>query len=220
MRSHTLHRLLGLIGLFTMGAAMAIEEPPYDTLIAQAPFELRHYAPTLVAQAVVAGDMDAASNQGFRLIADFIFGNNQVAGSEQAAKIAMTAPVTVAPQSAKVAMTAPVTVQPQAGGGMAEAQQWRVQFVMPRQYTLANIPKPKNSAVTLHEVPRQYMVVHRYTGFNTQGRIQEKTQELLAWAQRQSLKVIGTPQLSRYDPPWTLPFMRRHEVVFDVEAKD
>ena len=101
------HALLALLfGFLWMESAMAIEEPHYDVIVSQAPFELRHYAPTLIAQTIVEGDMDAASNKGFRLIADFIFGNNLAAGSEQAGKIAMTAPVTVEPQSSKIAMTA------------------------------------------------------------------------------------------------------------------
>jgi hypothetical protein len=203
-----------LVGFLGMESAMAIEEPHYEVRLSQAPFELRHYAPTLIAQTIVEGDMDAASNKGFRLIADFIFGNNLAAGSEQAAKIAMTAPVTVEPQSSKIAMTAPVTIEPQRGS----AQQWRIHFVMPSQYTLANIPKPKNSAVTLHELPNKYFVVHRYSGFNTVARVQEKTEEALAWAKQQSLKVVGTPQLSRYDPPWTLPMFRRNEIMVEVAA--
>jgi hypothetical protein len=212
LNTHTLLALL--VGFLGMESAMAIEEPKYEVLTSQAPFELRHYAPTLIAQTIVEGDMDAASNKGFRLIADFIFGNNLAAGSEQAAKIAMTAPVTVEPQSSKIAMTAPVTIEPQSGS----AQQWRIHFVMPSQYTLATIPKPKNSAVTLHELPSKYFVVHRYSGFNTEARVQEKTDEALAWAKQQSLKVAGTPQLSRYDPPWTLPMFRRNEIMVEVAA--
>jgi len=212
LNTHTLLALL--VGFLGMESAMAIEEPKYEVRISQAPFELRHYAPTLIAQTIVEGDMDEASNKGFRLIADFIFGNNLAANSEQAAKIAMTAPVTVEPQSSKIAMTAPVTIEPQLGS----AQQWRVHFVMPSQYTLANIPKPKNSAVTLHELPSKYFVVHRYSGFNTVARVQEKTDEALAWAKQQSLKVVGTPQLSRYDPPWTLPMFRRNEIMVEVAA--
>jgi SOUL heme-binding protein len=212
LNTHTLLALL--VGFLGMESAMAIEEPKYEVRISQAPFELRHYAPTLIAQTIVEGDMDEASNKGFRLIADFIFGNNLAANSEQAAKIAMTAPVTVEPQSSKIAMTAPVTIEPQLGS----AQQWRVHFVMPNQYTLANIPKPKNSAVTLHELPSKYFVVHRYSGFNTVARVQKKTDEALAWAKQQSLKVVGTPQLSRYDPPWTLPMFRRNEIMVEVAA--
>jgi hypothetical protein len=212
LNTHTLLALL--VGFLGMESAMAIEEPKYEVRASQAPFELRHYAPILIAQTIVEGDMDTASNKGFRLIADFIFGNNLAAGSEQAAKIAMTAPVTVEPQSSKIAMTAPVTIEPQSGS----AQQWRVHFVMPSQYNLANIPKPKNSAVTLHELPSKYFVVHRYSGFNTEARVQEKTNEALAWAKQQSLKVVGTPQLSRYDPPWTLPMFRRNEIMVEVAA--
>ena len=224
----TTHTLLALVfGFLGMESAMAIEEPTYDVRISQAPFELRHYAPTLIAQTLVEGDMDEASNKGFRLIADFIFGNNLAANSEQAAKIAMTAPVTVEPQSSKIAMTAPVTLEPQSGSApagqsgdtrVASTKQWRIHFVMPSQYNLATIPKPKNSAVTLHELPSKYFVVHRYSGFNTVARVQEKTDEALAWAKQQSLKVVGTPQLSRYDPPWTLPMFRRNEIMMEVAA--
>ena len=201
LNTHTL--LAVLVGFLGMESAMAIEEPRYDVRMSQAPFELRHYAPVLIAQTIVEGDMDAASNKGFRLIADFIFGNNMAAGSEPSAN-----------QAAKIAMTAPVTVEPQ----LDSAQQWRVHFVMPSQYTLANIPKPNNSAVTLHELPSKYVVVHRYSGFNTVARVQEKTDETLAWAKQQSLKVVGTPQLSRYDPPWTLPMFRRNEILVEVAA--
>jgi hypothetical protein len=208
-----------LLGLLWLESAMAIEEPRYDVIVSQPPFELRHYAPILIAQTIVDGDMDTASSQGFRLIANYIFGNNLAVGSDQAAKIAMTTPVTVEPQSAKIAMTAPVTLELQSSDTrLAGVTQWRIHFVMPSQYTLANIPKPNNSAVTLHEVPSQYMAVHRYSGFNTQSRVQEKTEALLAWAQQQSLKVVGTAQLSRYDPPWTLPMFRRNEIMVEVAA--
>jgi len=198
-----------LLACLWLESAMAIEEPHYDVIVSQPPFELRHYAPTLIAQSIVDGDMDAASSKGFRLIANYIFGNN----------VAMTTPVTVEPQSSKIAMTAPVTIEPQSGDTrVAGASQWRIHFVMPSQYTLANIPKPINSAVTLHELPRKYMAVYRYSGFNTQARVQEKTEEALAWAKQQSLKVVGTPQLSRYDPPWTLPMFRRNEIMVEVAA--
>jgi len=89
---------------------------------------------------------------------------------------------------------------------------------MPSQYTLANIPKPKNEAVTLKEVPSKHFVVHSYTGFNTLSRVQSKTDEAMEWASSKSLKVIGTPQLSRYDPPWTLPMFRRNEIMLEIAA--
>ena len=209
---------LGL-GILWITPAMAIEEPKYEVIVSDAQFEVRHYAPVLIAETIVEGDMDAASSKGFRLIADFIFGNNLSSDTDKKAKIAMTAPVTVEPQSSKIAMTAPVTVEPQAAeSNMKTAKTWRINFVMPSQYTLANIPKPKNNAVSLREVPSKYFIVHKYSGFNTVSRVQTKTDETVEWAIKRSYKMIGTPQLSRYDPPWTLPMFRRNEVMLEIAA--
>jgi hypothetical protein len=208
--------VLGL-GLLWIKPAMAIEEPKYEVVTADAQFEVRHYAPILIAETFVEGDMDAASSKGFRLIADFIFGNNLSSDTDKKSKIAMTAPVTVEPQSSKIAMTAPVTVEPQAAeSSMKTAKTWRINFVMPSQYTLATIPKPKNNAVTLREVPSKYFIVHKYSGFNTASRVQAKTDEAVEWATKRSYKIIGTPQLSRYDPPWTLPMFRRNEIMIEI----
>ena len=207
---------LGL-GILWITPAMAIEEPKYEVIVSDAQFEVRHYAPVLIAETIVEGDMDAASSKGFRLIADFIFGNNLSSDTDKKSKIAMTAPVTVEPQSSKIAMTAPVTVEPQAAeSNMKTAKTWRINFVMPSQYTLANIPKPKNNAVSLREVPSKYFIVHKYSGFNTASRVQAKTDEAVEWATKRSYKIIGTPQLSRYDPPWTLPMFRRNEIMIEI----
>ena len=209
---------LGL-GILWITPAMAIEEPKYEVIVPDAQFEVRHYAPVLIAETIVEGDMDAASSKGFRLIADFIFGNNLSSDTDKKSKIAMTAPVTVEPQSSKIAMTAPVTVEPQAAeSNMKTAKTWRINFVMPSQYTLANIPKPKNNAVSLREVPSKYFIVHKYSGFNTVSRVQTKTDETVEWAIKRSYKMIGTPQLSRYDPPWTLPMFRRNEIMIEIAA--
>jgi len=67
-----------LISILIATAVMAIEEPKYIVLEKSEPFELRAYAPRIVAEVKVDGDLDAASSQGFRLIAAYIFGKNQV----------------------------------------------------------------------------------------------------------------------------------------------
>ena len=194
---------LGL-GILWITPAMAIEEPKYEVIVSDAQFEVRHYAPVLIAETIVEGDMDAASSKGFRLIADFIFGNNLSSDTDKKSKIAMTAPVTVEPQAAE--------------SNMKTTKTWRINFVMPSQYTLANIPKPKNNAVSLREVPSKYFIVHKYSGFNTVSRVQTKTDETVEWAIKRSYKMIGTPQLSRYDPPWTLPMFRRNEIMLEIAA--
>ena len=139
-----------------------------------------------------------------RAIADFIFGNNKAPGQSA---------------SAKIAMTAPVTVQPRANdNSLREARDWRIQFVMPSQYTMETLPKPNNQAVQLREVPTQRFAVLRYSGLNSESKVEDKTNELLAWVKSKNWQMLGSPQLSRYDPPWTLPMWRRNEIRVEVTA--
>ncbi len=123
--------LIFLISLLIASTVMATEEPKFTLIEFSEPFELREYAPQIIAEVTVSGDLDSASSQGFRLIAAYIFGQNHV--SE---KIAMTAPVGIEAgkeqKSAKIAMTAPVGIQADPPIQGAD-QQWTVSFVMPSQ---------------------------------------------------------------------------------------
>jgi hypothetical protein len=216
-RAHTLLPLL--FSLLWIGSAMATEEPKYKVLATDGSIEVRHYEPLLIAEVIVDGDMDEASNKGFRLIADYIFGNNQSADNAASSKIAMTAPVTVAPQSSNMSMTAPVTIEAQsAATEIGNTNTWRVHFVMPSQYRLNTIPKPNNKAVSLREVPEKFVVVLKYSGFNTTAKVQRLSDEALAWSKAKGMKILGSPQLARYDPPWTLPMFRRNEIMVEVSA--
>ena len=200
---------------------MATEEPNYTILSQTDDFELRRYDGQIVAQTWVTGDQDAASRKGFKILADYIFGNN-TAPSGKSSKISMTAPVTIQPESMsseenkdsdesqKIAMTAPVSMQ-QADG------KWRVQFTMPSQYTMQSLPKPNNPDITITELPVQTYGVIKFSGLAGSNKVAEKTEALQSWMQSQNLKIIGTPELARYNPPWTLPFMRRNEVMIRYE---
>ncbi len=207
-------------GLMATSAALAIEEPKYKILDQEAGFELRQYAPFIVAETWVDGDMDAASNKGFRVIADYIFGNNKAPQSTQSSKIAMSAPVTLAPdaQPLKLDMTAPVSLQPAVEASTwVQTQRWRVQFVMPDKYTLESLPIPNNGAIKLREVPAKTVAVAKYSGLNTDSRIRKETQALTDWVQARKLVPSGPPQLARYDPPWVLPMLRRNEIQLEIK---
>ncbi|MEQ1767329.1 MAG: heme-binding protein [Methylotenera sp.] len=182
--------LCGLLILLFANVAMAIEEPKFTILEKSGAFELRAYAPRVVAETLVDGSLDDASGAGFRRIADYIFGNNtsHKGGSE------------------KISMTAPVTMQQSAG-------QWRMYFVMPSQYSLSTLPTPNNGAVTLRELPESRAAVLRFSGLAGEEKTAKKTAELLAWLKSKNITPIGTPELARYNPPWTLPFLRRNEVM-------
>ena len=202
--------LLLAIALAAMPAA-ATEEPRFETLRQAGDFELRLYAPMIVAETFVPGDLSQASGDGFRVIAGYIFGNNVSARGAGAEKVAMTAPVTMEAASEKIAMTAPVTVEAGATEG------YRMHFVMPSAYTLETLPRPRDDRVRLREIPAQRMAVVRFSGFAGEEKVRERTNELLDWLRTEGLKPAGPPQLARYDPPWTLPFLRRNEVMVTLD---
>jgi hypothetical protein len=134
----------------------------------------------------------------------------------------MTAPVVVEPltSSEKIEMTAPVTVTPE--GTLPEpgmqANRWRIQFVMPATYSMATLPKPTNPAVSLREVPAKRYAVIVFSGLAGKKTVQEKTAALLASMRTHKLEPLGAPRLARYDPPWTLPFFRRNEILIEIAA--
>lgn len=204
--------LLAAAGLAGVGSitwsAMAsnVETPDYSVSSKSGNLEIREYGLTIVAEATVEGERDKAIQRGFRIIADYIFGNNL-----SSAKVAMTAPVTQQ-SSEKVAMTAPVMQQ-------ASGKFWNVRFVMPSKYTIETLPKPVNPKVALIEVPAKRFAVIRFSGFAGQGSLDEHEAQLRAFMAERGLTAINRPQYAFFNAPRTLPFMRRNEVMIEVSRK-
>jgi hypothetical protein len=185
-------------------AAMAETEQPKFTVLAQdKDFELRSYAPMIVAEVSVGGTRDEAVNAGFRILAGYIFG-----GNEPQAKIAMTAPVTQQKGEA-IAMTAPVTQQARGGD-------WLVRFTMPASFTMATLPKPTDARIRLVAVPGRKVAALRFSGFRTDEALAAQADRLATILSARGLKPAGPPTFAYYDPPWTLPFLRRNEVLRDI----
>lgn len=199
--------LIGLCLFLITGTAVAIEEPKYRVIETSGEFELRVYDPKIIAEVEVTGSLKKASNKGFKLIADYIFGNNTSRSNiESNEKISMTVPVTMKAKSEKVAMTAPVTMK-------KSGEKWNMHFVMPNSYTLATLPKPNNSAVKIRQLEGAKYAVIRFSGLAGKTKADKKTAKLEKWLKNRNIKAIGTPELARYNPPWTLPFMRRNEIM-------
>ncbi|MBU3693918.1 MAG: heme-binding protein [Rhodocyclaceae bacterium] len=201
---------------------MAVEEPRYSVERAEASMELRQYPGFVVAETWVQGDFDSAGRTGFRRIAGYIFGKN-LSTRGDAEKIAMTAPVTMAPgttapvnpapASERIAMTAPVTMQADAA---ADAGSWRVHFVMPSAYKLADLPRPLDADVKLREVPAHRVAAITFSGWTTRASIAENTGRLQGWMAKLGLKPASAPQVARYNDPFTLPWNRRNEILIEV----
>jgi hypothetical protein len=170
---------------------MATEEPKFNTLEKSGDFELRQYEPIIVAETFVIGTLDQASSAGFRLIASYIFGNNKSRTGVSEEKIAMTRPVTIE----------------------HFGDTWRVYLIMPASYTINTLPYPKDTRVSLREIEAQKKAVITFSGFTGEGKVNEKTDTLLEWMKSHQLEATSTAKLARYNPPWTLPFMRRNEIL-------
>lgn len=184
---------------------MAVEEPTFQIVMSEGDFQVRDYPSLVVAQVEVGGDRRAASNEGFRLLAGYIFGGN--AGKRD---IAMTSPVTQV-QGSKIAMTAPVTLAGDPG-------RWTVQFTMPGKYSIEELPTPNNKRVRLTSLPPARMAVLKFSGLTGDSRVAHQTERLEAFLRDHKLMPTGKPLLARYDPPWTPWFMRRNELLVPVSV--
>jgi hypothetical protein len=199
---------LALFGVLMVAAskAHAAEEPRWTLVFQDGPFEVRDYAPTVVAETTVVGDRGGAINQGFRRLARYIFGGNQ-----PAQEIAMTAPVAQRAAGQRIAMTAPVTQWPVDEG-------WIVTFYMPPGSTLQDMPPPLDAAVQLRERPQRRVAVIRFSGLATHDNLTRHADELLRRIESRGEVARGPVTYAFYNPPWTLPWARRNEVMIELRG--
>jgi len=172
---------------------MAIEIPKYKVLKKERNFEIRQYNAYITASVEVnEKDYSAATNQGFRYIADYIFGNNT--------------------KKSSISMTTPVLQEEES----VSENTYKISFVMPSKYTLETLPLPNNHKVVLTKVPTFRAAVISFSGLVNEKIITKKTEELKNWVKKQKLKNTELIQTARYNPPWTLWFLRRNEIIMQI----
>jgi len=183
------------------------EEPSFERLADYDGFEVRQYGSRIVAETVVEGDADAATSEGFRRLAGYIFG-----GNDGGASISMTTPVERSPEGVRIAMTTPVERAQREG-------RWVVTFTMPADYTLGTLPKPNDDRVVLRELQREPVAVLRFSGRADEAAKREHADDLLARLRDRGYEPTGEPTLAQYDPPWVLGLFRRNEVMIPVRHR-
>ena len=202
MMTHATH--LGLAAFFVAASVTAATEaqmykgyetPAFEVLRKDGPIELRSYPPHLVAEVRVQGDRSSAVGRGFRTLAKYIFGGNA--------------------DREKVAMTAPVAQLPTTDPDQAD-DVWDVQFMMPSGYDIDSQPQPTDDAIRFSMTEPEKQAVIRFSGFWTDRKLRQKAEALKAWAEQESLQIVGKPRYCFYDDPFTLPFNRRNEVAFVI----
>lgn len=184
---------------------MAFEEPKFSVISKLEEIEIRQYSEYLVAETEVQGDRDEAGSAGFKILAGYIFGNNR--GDNN---IAMTAPV-VQTERETLEMGSPLISQ------SSEKQKWTLQFMMPSKYSLDTLPKPKDPRVHFKQVPARKMASITYSGRWTESNYKEHLDVLIHEMSKAKLKGKGTPIWARYNSPFTPWFLRKNEILIEIE---
>ena len=195
--------LILIVGVLAGPVMSDVEKPDYKVIQSEQNIEIRQYEPMIIAEVEVDGKREDAIGDGFRLLADYIFGDNTV---QQV--ISMTAPVQQK-ENQKIAMTAPVQQQ-------STGKSWRMSFVMPSKYSMDSLPVPNNNHVRLKEILTKKFVVIEFSGTNSNENITEHENKLMNYIAANKLKIIGSFKYAFYNAPWTLPFMRRNEVMIEI----
>lgn len=208
---HLLLTVVLLAGLLSSGCALfggqAAPEPEYTVAVSEPPFEIRDYPPLAVATTTVSGDYDQAVDAGFRRLFDYIRGANR-----PAAEIPMTAPVITEPAGRDIPMTAPVITE-------ERGDAWQVMFVLPPDMDAGDAPRPTDPEVQIDTLPERRVAVVGFSGFLDAENIAEQRSRLARWLEGRGEQPAGPWQAAGYHPPWTLPWLRRNEVMVPVTGR-
>jgi len=201
------------IALLSTGCSLfgknSVEEAKYKVIVHEDRNEIRLYSSAIVAKTTIRGPFKEAQNDGFRLLAGYIFGKNK---SNE--KIAMTAPVVQTSKSEKIAMTAPVVMSP------GNDKEWTMTFTMPSKYTLETLPVPTDKRVQIERSEERSVAAVTFTGLWSEETNREKAEQLKDWLKKfPEYEITSGPMFAGYNPPWTLPFFRRNEMLFEIKKK-
>ena len=196
--------------LSVFGIRSFYEQPPYAVVerVGDA-IEIRFYGPRLAVETTVEGpDCHTAENAAFRLLLGYIAGANR--GS---VRFAMTAPVEQTSQPSLIAMTAPVQITGK------QSNRVSMQFFLPGALAAKGAPEPLDNRVRIVEVAPSTLAVMRFSGGLTEDAEARRSKELVDGVKRSGWRAAGTPFLLAYDPPFTIPFLRRNEVAMAVTQR-
>ena len=94
-----------------------------------------------------------------------------------------------------------------------------MRFFLPSEFTVTTAPAPTDARVQIEEVPLTTQAVLRFTGLGSPSHLRQRQAALLDTLNGSDWLVASEPKTLFYDPPWTLPFLRRNEVAVAVIAQ-
>ena len=121
----------------------------------------------------------------------------------------MTAPVSASLSSKKISMTAPVIAE-------NNNDEWSISFVMPKEFTIETLPAPNNQDIKITALPKEKFAVIVFSGLVRESSYDKKANLLNEFIEKKKLTPLSAIQIARYNPPWTLPFFRRNELLIKI----
>jgi hypothetical protein len=189
--------------------AAAYEQPRYDVIGRYDAFEVRRYAPYLVAETDIGGNYEDGRNAAFRRLFSYITGNN-AAGE----RIEMTIPVTSVPRDRG---GVDADSGQSAGTPAAPSDVSVMQFMVPRKFTRDTAPEPRDPRVRIRMRGEQVFAVRSYSGRWTEENFREHEDLLRRQLTAAGLMARGPSVFAAYNGPFTPWFMRRNEVMIPVD---
>lgn len=168
-----------------------VEIAPYKQVAAENPYELRHYEQMVL----VSTSMNTLKedNRAFSKLFGYISGDND--------------------QDQKIAMTAPVFMD------RVEGETQNMSFVLPKDISFEKAAGPTNPQVQLEQITDLTVAVIIFNGRLSQDNITTHQALLEQWIEQKGYTVTGQPKVAGYNPPFTIPAMRRNEVLIPVDIK-
>lgn len=186
-----------------------VEIAPYDVVKTSEAdnIDVRIYERMILVSTPMDADINESQRGPFMRLFDYISGEN--VGQ---AEIPMTAPVFMDDKKGqKIAMTAPVFMDE---GGTDQAT---MSFVMPADFTLKNTPLPKDPLLTVEEIADYKVAVITFSGLMSEKNLETHRTLLESWIADNGYTIAGAYKYAGYNPPFTLPPLRRNEVLIPVE---
>ncbi len=188
--------------LWILFADRNLESPQYTLVEIKSGYEIREYESYIVAETSMKKDSERSA---FGELGGYIFGAN-ISGKN----IAMTAPLALEQEGEVIAMTAPVSTQ-------EKDEIMTMSFMMPSEFTLENLPRPKSVKVYFREVPPGTFAVLSFSGLASNKKYRTKTQQLQQLLQRDGVVAISDSQLLQYDRPTKFPLLRKNEIKIQIQ---
>ena len=170
----------------------------FRTLQTFSDFEIREYAPCVIAEVKVSAQYSTASSSAFAYLFKYISKGNKT--------------------SQQIAMTAPVIAAQKVDG--SESEDWFVSFVMPSGSTFGRLPHPNDPRVVLRDLDAETCIALSFRGKATEELSEKKVKELRAAAARENIAVSGETRICRFDPPFKPGFLQYNEIVIPIYLQE